>query len=555
MHVACVVRGETAMNLFVNGIEVGSIYSGSGDSIQHNDWHAWLGANFNGYMDDIWLYNRALSPVEIQYWMNHDQDPALADGLIGCWQFNEGEGLITYDGSANNYDGYIYNATWSANNPKNQIYTSVIIDSLLALADDTLLVPLRVHFPLDSTFNSMQAYVKGFQDDLEFSDVYTEGSLIGAAGWEIEIYATDTLLSINTAGTQTISGDGILLWLKFKIPESITAKDVPVQLKDIIFDNGSIPVIKRDGNIRILYCDIAVGDVDQNGEIQTVDATQILKYLVGTIDLDTCQIYNAYTSTDPTVSALDASLILQYLAGSIDTLPFNASGIPYNVEADIILPWTGYLYEPVVEIPMLLTGSNIYSLEMQLTYNPEYMIFQEISWSDTMSNYLKEFKINNGKIRIVSAGETALNLTEDTLLTLRFAISNRDFQETTLTVDYLFCNEKFQMFYVSLMQLYNELTAIDNPFVQIAGKFELAQNYPNPFNPATTISYTLPQQEFVKLIVYDITGRVISTLINEHQTAGEHKIKWNANSISTGIYFYRIQAGEMDQVKKMILLR
>jgi len=401
----------------------------------------------------------------------------------------------------------------------------------------------------------MNASFNGFQDYLEFCSVFTESSLIGTAEWEMEIDTSDSLLSIKASGVQTISGDGILLWLKLKIPESIIVKDVPVRSKDMLFDNGDIPVVKRDGNIRILYCDIMAGDVDQNGEIQEVDAMQILKYLVSMIDLDTCQICNAYSSTDPTVSALDASLILQYLAGSIDTLPFNASGLPYDVDASILLPWMDYLYEPVIEIPILLTGNNIYSLEMQLTYNPEYMTFQGIIWPDTMSNYFKEFKINNGKISIVTAGETALSLTEDTLLTLRFGVNDRNFNETTLTVDNLSCNEKFQMFYVSLMQIYNELTAIDDPLAQIAGKFELAQNYPNPFNPITTISYTLPQAESVKLVVYDITGKLVSILINELQTAGEHKIIWNAGTISTGIYFYRIQAGKMDQIKKMILIR
>ncbi len=555
MHVACVVRDETDMNLYINGVEAAGTYSGSGDSIVHNDWHAWLGANFNGYLDEIWLYNRALSAEEIQYWMNNDQDPALAEDLIGCWQFDEGKGEIAYDGSDNNYDGFIYGATWSTNNPKNYIYTSVLIDSMLAVPGRTLLIPLRAHFPVDSMFSSMQASFNGFQDYLEFIGIYTEKSLIGTAGWEIEVNATDTVLSITAAGAQAISGDGILLWLKFRIPDSITVNDVPIQLKDILFNNGEIPVIKRDGNIHIVYCNFLVGDVDQNGEIQAEDAALILKYLVGIIDLDLCQIYNAYTSTDQTVSSLDAALILQYVAGSIDTLPFNTSSDLYNADASIFLPWTEYLYEPVVEIPLIITGSNIYSFKMQISYTPEYMTFQEIIWPDTMSNYLKEIKIDNGKIRIVTAGETAMNLEKDTLLTLRFAVNNPDFHETTLTVDYLFCNEMFQSFYVSLMQIYNWISAINNSFPQIPGKFELTQNYPNPFNPTTTISFTLPQEEFVTLTVYDVSGRFVTTLIDKRQTAGKHIVEWNANSSSSGIYFYKIQAGSKSLVKKMMHIK
>lgn len=86
-------------------------------------------------------------------------------------------------------------------------------------------------------------------------------------------------------------------------------------------------------------------------------------------------------------------------------------------------------------------------------------------------------------------------------------------------------------------------------------KFALQQNYPNPFNPTTTIRYSLPQNSFVSIKVYDIAGKEIATLANEEQSQGNHNIEFNASNLASGIYFYRIQTGNYTDTKKLILLK
>jgi hypothetical protein len=81
------------------------------------------------------------------------------------------------------------------------------------------------------------------------------------------------------------------------------------------------------------------------------------------------------------------------------------------------------------------------------------------------------------------------------------------------------------------------------------------QNYPNPFNPITTIEYTIPTKEFISLKVYDILGREIVTLVNEEKDAGTHKVEFDGSKCSSGVYFYRIQAGKFTTTKKFILVR
>jgi len=85
--------------------------------------------------------------------------------------------------------------------------------------------------------------------------------------------------------------------------------------------------------------------------------------------------------------------------------------------------------------------------------------------------------------------------------------------------------------------------------------YSLMQNYPNPFNPATTIRYSLPNDGLVQIKVYDISGKEVMSLVNENKTAGNYEVKFNGANLSSGIYFYRINAGEFVQTKRMVLVK
>ena len=85
--------------------------------------------------------------------------------------------------------------------------------------------------------------------------------------------------------------------------------------------------------------------------------------------------------------------------------------------------------------------------------------------------------------------------------------------------------------------------------------YELYQNYPNPFNPSTTISFLLPSKSFVSLKIFDLLGREVATLVSEEMLVGSYSQQWNASNMSSGIYFYRLQAGSFTETKKLILLK
>lgn len=89
----------------------------------------------------------------------------------------------------------------------------------------------------------------------------------------------------------------------------------------------------------------------------------------------------------------------------------------------------------------------------------------------------------------------------------------------------------------------------------IPRKYQLSQNYPNPFNPVTTINYDLPKDGLLRLKVYDITGKEILTLVNEFKAAGSYQVQFDGTKFSSGVYFYRIEAGLFVETKRMVLVK
>jgi len=99
------------------------------------------------------------------------------------------------------------------------------------------------------------------------------------------------------------------------------------------------------------------------------------------------------------------------------------------------------------------------------------------------------------------------------------------------------------------------VTDIKNVKTEIPKDFQLYQNYPNPFNPVTTIKFSIPKNEYVEMKIYDIAGKELATLVSDPYLAGTYQVDFNASKLSSGIYFYRIIAGDFSMTKKMILIK
>ncbi len=98
-------------------------------------------------------------------------------------------------------------------------------------------------------------------------------------------------------------------------------------------------------------------------------------------------------------------------------------------------------------------------------------------------------------------------------------------------------------------------TFINNNTIEKPDKYELYQNYPNPFNPVTNIQFTIPKSGLVSLKVYDVLGREVKNIVNEFKQAGSYIVSFDGSELSSGIYFYRLEAGDFVQVKRMVLVK
>jgi type IX secretion system substrate protein len=99
------------------------------------------------------------------------------------------------------------------------------------------------------------------------------------------------------------------------------------------------------------------------------------------------------------------------------------------------------------------------------------------------------------------------------------------------------------------------MTSIESIEEILPDSYMLYNNYPNPFNPTTAISFQLSAVSDVKLSIYDMNGKKVATLINDNKPAGYYELNWDASNFSSGIYFYRLQAGDFIDTKKMVFMK
>ena len=461
-----------------------------------------------------------------------DGNPRVVDG--------NGDGLAIIDMGC--YEYYDY---------QQHIYLSVPTE--YALPGDTVLIPINVLFPQDLTFTSAEIIIGGYLGSLEFLELIADSSLVGDAGWMYEYNETDSLNTIWMAGSEPISGEDVLIWMKFSVPN--TATDfIPITLDDALFDTGVVPVELTSGGIDIVA--LIYGDVDFNGLVQAYDASMILQYLVGYINLDDLQLLVADVSIDSTVSALDATLILQYGVGIIDTLPYQP-GPSYIANGDITMEDQVYTGDPI-DVPIIITNAaNIYSFEGLINFDSECLTLADVYWSDYLDGFFIWTDVEGGEFKLVGSGTLPYE-EYGVMATIRFypkdGFNTND--STTVLFENLRWNENDIMHNIATSIIMNNY-GVNKPQEP---EFILQQNSPNPFAYNTKIQYSMPLESTVSLKIYNIRGELIVDLVNEFKDKGSYDVVWDGrdkygNRVVSGIYFYKFISGDSEIIKRMVLLR
>jgi photosystem II stability/assembly factor-like uncharacterized protein len=129
---------------------------------------------------------------------------------------------------------------------------------------------------------------------------------------------------------------------------------------------------------------------------------------------------------------------------------------------------------------------------------------------------------------------------------------------TDSSITSLYCNPSGYLYAggrnLGIFKTVESTTGVD-PEGDIPTQFSLSRNYPNPFNPTTEIRYHIPHSSYVSLKVFDVIGREVVTLVDDIRVAGNHNISWNASGVPSGVYFYRLQAGNFMKTRKLVILK
>ncbi len=168
-----------------------------------------------------------------------------------------------------------------------------------------------------------------------------------------------------------------------------------------------------------------------------------------------------------------------------------------------------------------------------------------------------DFEIEVSKIWVIGTG-TASEY-QEVFNTLTYKFSGSESIDTVKIVEFQVYSQGLKTSLVTRylnLQIEVDTTATSGePDLDLPSDFSLKQNYPNPFNPSSTIQFGLPEASFVRLEVFNMLGQRVSELVNEQLPTGYHSVRFDASSLASGIYIYRIQAGSFVQTKKMMLIK
>lgn len=242
-------------------------------------------------------------------------------------------------------------------------------------------------------------------------------------------------------------------------------------------------------------------------------------------------------------------------------------GIPKGYSQGLILslnPPGTMMRDSSYTVPILVTNfNNVNAFQFDILFDTtNFIILTEPRASFiniSISTYTVALANTTGSMRIIWVSPlTTLNYGTAELLSLNFKVRpGAKFGSDSLRfANGLVVDVNSQSLHPQFNNsTLNIITAVkDNPSLY---SFSLDQNYPNPFNPSTTIRYRLSKESFVRLSTFDLTGREVALLVREKQQAGDYSVPFYANmsSLSSGVYFYKLDAGTFHQIRKMILLK
>lgn len=372
---------------------------------------------------------------------------------------------------------------------------------------------------------------------------------------------TDTLKIVRAdTGSVSFGTDCSLVKIKLRIKDNAPVQPLLqktfVRHSQFIFSEGYPGADYQPGRINIVP---RFGDANKNGNVSAADASYILQATVGIVNIPSTDYIVADVSNNGEIRAYDAALVLKRLVNPSYKYPVETfyglkqASAPLNGDAGILVTMENAVAEAKSEENV--TASTIYTISMKnikevwsaemivdFGEGQKFLGYQLQPRSDKMS---VQYRQEGTKLYISMAGDKPI--TENgQLIQLLCQVTDAEAVKPIMI-------EQFMLNETLVEKIEGALTGLPRTYA-------LGQNYPNPFNPATQIRYQLPNQSKVTLIIYNLLGQQVKTLINMTLPAGYYVASWDGKddrglTAASGVYFYRIQAGSFIKTKKMLFMK
>lgn len=376
-------------------------------------------------------------------------------------------------------------------------------------------------------------------DLITITQASLENTLSGPSGANMTLAInTDTpgRIAMAAAGVTPISGTGNIIILTAQ--SLTTGGTTDIAFEQVTLNEGDPASTGAAGSIEV--DDTLFGDATLNGEVSALDAAEVLRHASGIITLTGQAFESGEVSGNGELTAYDAAFILQEVAGIIPCFDIDPSCSAGKSQSSptVTADWgKAYTADASIRVPLVLEDvkGSVYALTINIDGIDETLTSKDLGLTLPEGWGVQYNETADGTHRIVLAGVNALD--SDTLFTL-----NLPNQPTSLHAD---------------IQVHEAATQSLKTFdyAETPDTYTLDANYPNPFNPTTTIQYALPAEGQVRLAVYDMLGREVARLVDSNQKAGTHRVSFDAQDLSSGVYIYRIEANGFTQTRQMTLVK
>jgi len=427
----------------------------------------------------------------------------------------------SFGGSGSSGDIYLYD-------------TEVRIPDTTAEIAGTVDIPIYMA-NLSSNYSivSLQTNVLFDSSKVKFDQIVTTGT--STDGWSFSYNNTGNKVILAGASTSGFNNLGPIIKLRFIVSPNVSIGNYSnISLEQFLFNEGS-PNARID-NGKITVATSTVPNKPSNLVALLTGSTQITLFWTDNSNnesgfkvertLDPAGTWNQITSVSQNITAFVNNNLAEGARYYYRVRAYNSIGnSDYSNEANATT---------TLAAPSNLTGTEGETGILNLTWTDN---------SSTETGFYLERKDGDGSSFIIHKilGPNLISFSDSNLTPGQYYAYR--LKAFTGIVESNYSNE-FEIVIVSI-----------NSEIGIPNKFELFQNYPNPFNPSTQISYQLPENSFVNLVVYNIIGQKVAELVNQEKTSGKYSVKFDASNLPSGVYIYKLQAGEFSSVKKMLLTK